>query len=137
MKLDHIGIIVKDLKASMKYYKENLGFDALSEITDEPVQKVKVVFLNVGFGSLPTIELIQPVAEDSAVYNFLKKTGGGLHHLSYEVKNLDEAIEHFKKLGALMVGKIYPGAGHKGQRVVWFYTSSKELIELIEARKEI
>lgn len=135
MKLDHIGIVVKDIKEARGYYKNQFGFNALSEITDEPAQKVKVMFIEMGLSGFPAIELIQPEGEDSAVYNFLKKTGGGLHHLSYEVEDLDKAIEHFKNTKAFMVGKVYPGAGHKGRRVVWFYTKNKELVELIEREK--
>lgn len=135
MKLDHIGVVVKDLEVAKDYYKNNLGFNSFSTLIDEPAQKVKIIFVKVGPVGSPNVELIQPVTEDSAVFNFLKKTGGGLHHLSYEVENLDVAIDHFKSKKALMVGQIYPGAGHKDQRVVWFYTSAKELIELIEGRK--
>lgn len=132
MKLDHIGVVVKDINEAQKYYKSQFGFDALSSVIDEPAQKVKVMFIDLGLSGFPTIELIQPEGEGSAVYNFLKKTGGGLHHLSYEVDDLAKAIEHFKNKKAIMVGKIYPGAGHKGRSVVWFYTSNKELVELIE-----
>lgn len=136
MKLDHIGIIVKDIDESKRYYKELYGFESISEVIDEPIQKVKICFIGIGHTGLPSIELISPVTEDSTVYNFLKKTGGGLHHLSYEVDDLDKVIEHFKSKRALPIGKIYPGAGHKGRRVMWFYTSAKELVELIERKKD-
>ena len=136
MILDHIGVVVKDLEAAKNYYQNQLGFSNFSALVDEPEQKVKIIFVTVGLPGSPTVELIQPVAEGSAVFNFLKKTGGGLHHLSYEVKDLDKAIEHFKGLKALPIGRIYSGAGHQGQRVIWFYTSAKEIIELIEERKE-
>lgn len=135
MKLDHIGIVVKDLEAAQQYYEKHYGFQPLSSVVDEPAQKVKIMFIETGPAGGPAIELIQPVSEDSAVFHFLNKTGGGLHHLSYEVKDLDKTIEHFKSLKALMIGKVYPGAGHKGQRVIWFYTVTKELIELIEENK--
>ncbi|MDD2680365.1 MAG: VOC family protein [Candidatus Omnitrophica bacterium] len=134
-RLDHIGIVVRDLEEAKAYYKQCFGFDASSPIVDEPAQKVKIVFLETGHGDAPSIELIQPVSEASTVFNFLEKTGGGLHHLAYLVSDFDEAIEHFKKNKALMVGKVYPGAGHKGQRVIWFYTARKDLVELIEEKK--
>lgn len=133
--MEHIGIIVKDLEQAKEYYASHYGFKALSSIIDEPEQKVKIIFVETGQSGMPTIELIQPVTEDSAVFNFLKKTGGGLHHLSYEVEDLDNAIENFKSKKSIMVGRIYKGAGHKGRRVVWLYTNFKELIELIEAEK--
>ena len=130
MKLDHIGVVVRDLEAAKKSYQDLFGFTEFSALIDEPEQNVKIIFVR----RLPQsadIELIQPVGENSAVYNFLKKTGGGFHHLAYEVDDLDKSIEHFKRKSA-PIGKIYPGAGHYGRRVVWFYTRLKELIELIE-----
>ena len=132
MRLDHIGVVVADLEASQKYYQGLLGFKEFSPVIDEPEQKVRIIFVRTGQPGSADIELIQPIGEGSAVYNFLKKTGGGLHHLAYEVQNLDQSIEHFKKEKAIPIGNIYPGAGHKGRRVIWFYSRLKELIELIE-----
>ena len=82
----------KDMTGQFKtnwdeHYSEDenqFGFKAKSQVIDEPEQKVKIIFIETG-KTCPSIELIQPVSEDSSVYNFLKKTGGGLHHLSYEV----------------------------------------------------
>ncbi|MCK5013464.1 MAG: VOC family protein [Candidatus Omnitrophica bacterium] len=136
MRLEHIGVIVKDLEESRKYYQDYFGFNEFSSVIDEPEQKVKIIFVRTSQPGSVDIELIQPMSEDSSVYNFLKKTGGGIHHLSYEVEDLDESIEHFKNMKALPVGTIYPGAGHNGRRVIWFYTRSRELIELIERTKE-
>jgi len=132
MKLDHIGIVVNDLELSKKYYQDTLHFNEFSAVIDEPEKKVKIVFVKVAQPGGIMVELIQPAGEDSAVYNFLKKTGGGLHHLAYEVEDLDKSIEHFKREKALLVGNIYPGAGHSQRRVIWFYTRFRELIELIE-----
>ena len=132
MRLDHIGIVVNDLELSRKYYQDSLRFSEFSEVIDEPEKKVKIIFVKVSQPGGVMVELIQPAGEDSAVYNFLKKTGGGLHHLAYEIEDLDKSIEHFKKEKALPVGNIYPGAGHLQRRVIWFYTRFKELIELIE-----
>lgn len=132
MRLDHIGMVVSDLEAFKKYYQDLFGFNGFSPVIDEPEQKVRIIFVKTGNPGSADIELIQPIGENSAVYNFLKKTGGGLHHLAYEVPDLDKSIEHFKQEKALVIGNIYPGAGHQGRRVVWFYTRLKELIELIE-----
>ncbi len=132
MRLDHIGVVVGDLGASGKYYQDLWGVHEFSPTIDEPQQKVKIMFARMRESLSPAIELIQPIDENSAVYNFLKKTGGGLHHICYEVDDLDKSIEHFKRQKALVIGNIYPGAGHQGRRVIWFYTRLKELIELIE-----
>ena len=136
MRLDHIGVVVKDLGESKKYYQDYFGFNEFSPVIDEPEQKVKIVFVRADRPGTTDIELIEPQNEESAVYNFFKKTGGGIHHLAYEVDDLDASIGHFKSRKALPVGRIYPGAGHRGRRVIWFYTRSRELVELIERAKE-
>lgn len=132
MRLDHIGVVVSSLEDSKKYYQDLYGYKEFSPVIDEPEQNVKIVFARSAIAGGADIELIEPIGEHSAVYGFLKKTGGGVHHLCYEVDNLDESIKHFKDVKALPIGKIYPGAGHKGRRVIWFYSKLKELIELIE-----
>jgi methylmalonyl-CoA/ethylmalonyl-CoA epimerase len=137
MKLDHVGIIVSDLEESIRYYKELYQFSEITDVIDEPEQNVRIAFIKTGKSGEAMIELIQPVNEQSSVYNFLKKTGGGVHHMSYEVEDLDRSIEHFKTMKALPIGRIYPGAGHQGRRVVWFYTRLKELVELIERVKDV
>ncbi len=132
MKLDHIGIVVKDIGHSKEYYTKTYGLNPLTEIIDEPAHQVKVMFFEVGHGPMPMIELIMPAGENSRVSQFLEKTGGGIHHLAYEVADIDEAIAHFKGLRSLILGGIVPGAGHNNTRTVWLYTSEKNLIELIE-----
>ncbi len=136
MKLDHIGIVVKDLKHSKEYYKKTYGLKHQSEIIHEPSQKVDLVFLETGHGAMPTIELITPAEESSPVTKFLEKTGGGLHHLAYEVTDIEQAMEHFRSLRSLILGDIVPGAGHHNTRTVWLYTSEKNLVELIEEQRE-
>ena len=134
MKLDHIGIVVKDIEHSKEHYRNTYGCEPLSDVIYEPAHKVNVLFLDVGYGSTPMIELITPIEEKSQVSNFLDKTGGGIHHLAYEVADIDEAIKHFKSLKGMILGGIVPGAGHDNTRTVWLYTTEKNLVELIEAR---
>ena len=90
------------------------------------------MFLETGYGDMPMIELITPSSKESKVTGFLEKTGGGIHHLAYEVPDIHEAIKHFKSLGALILGDIGPGAGHNNTPTVWLYTSQKSLVELIQ-----
>ncbi len=136
MKLDHIGVVVNDIEHSQEYYTRMFDCRPLSKIIYEPAHKVHVLFLDVGHGSSPMIELIMPAAEDSRVSAYLKKTGGGIHHLAYEVPDIDEAVRHFKSSKAMIIGGIVPGAGHDNTRTVWLYTVEKELVELIEQRHD-
>jgi methylmalonyl-CoA/ethylmalonyl-CoA epimerase len=135
MKLHHIGKVVKDLAEECAYYKETFGIEPLGETVIDPIQKVEVQLLDTGFGDSATIELIRPLGEDSPVYRFLDKKGGGLHHLSYEVEDMQEAIAHLESKGAKILGDVVPSAGHAGHPSVWLYTSKRELVELIERKR--
>ncbi|UCF88034.1 MAG: VOC family protein, partial [bacterium] len=75
-KLDHIGIAVEDLDASVETYRK-LGFEVES-VDDVPGFGVKVAFLPMESG---TVELVQPVKDDSAMARYLQKKGEGIHHL--------------------------------------------------------
>ena len=133
MRLHHIGKVVKDLEEARNYYKETFGMETIGEKVVDPIQKVEVLLVDVGFGEEATLELICPLGEDSPVYKFLKKNGEGLHHLSFEVEDIHDAIAKFRANGALILGDIVPSAGHKAPSV-WLYTRTRELIELIEKR---
>ena len=133
MKLHHIGKVVKDLKEAQEYYKETFGLESIGESTIDPIQKVEVLLLNTGYGEKLPLELICPVDEDSPVYKFLQKKGEGLHHLSFEVEDIQQAIKELREKGALILGEVVPSKRHKNPSV-WLYTRTRELIELIEKK---
>jgi len=136
MRLDHIGFVVKDINQFKDYYIKTFLCKPLTGIVDEPAHGVEIMFLETGYGDMPMIELIAPVSKKSKVSAFLEKTGGGIHHLAYEVENIHESINHFKSLGSLILGDIVPGAGHHNTPTVWLYTSEKSLVELIQKQDE-
>ena len=110
-KIDHIAIAVKDLEKEIKRYREVLGLEYLGrEIVEE--QKVEVAFFRVGNVLL---ELTTPTAEDSPVHNFLKKREGGIHHISFEVENIETKIEEFEKKGVVMLNREPKAGAHKAK----------------------
>jgi methylmalonyl-CoA/ethylmalonyl-CoA epimerase len=133
MKLHHIGKVVSDLEEAVNYHKETFGLEPIGGPVVDPAQNVEVQLLDTGYGENVTIELIKPVDETSPVYKFLKK-GGGLHHLSYEVTDIGQAITDLREKGALVLGKVVPSKRHGENPSAWLYTRSKELIELIEKK---
>jgi len=133
MKLHHIGKVVKDLEEARKYYKETFGLEPVGEPVLDPIQQVKVLLINTGYGAELTIELICPTGKDSPVFQFLQKKGEGLHHLSFEVKDIQQAIEELREKGALILGDIVPSKRHENPSV-WLYTRTRELVELIEKK---
>lgn len=133
MKLHHIGKVVKDLEEARKYYKETFGLDSIGETVIDPIQKVEVLLINTGYGDEVTIELICPTGEDSPIYKFLKKNGEGLHHLSYQVEDIQKSIKELREKGALILGDVVPSKRHENPSV-WLYTRTRELVELIEKK---
>jgi len=134
MKLHHIGKVVKDLEEAIAYHAETFGLHPITQPEYDPIQKVHVVLLETGYGHQAALELICPEGEDSPVAKFLKK-GGGLHHLSFQVPDIQTAITELREKGALILGDVVPSKGNNNQPSVWLYTRSRELIELIEVKE--
>jgi len=98
-KINHIGIAVKSLEASIPFYRDQLGmtFEGTEEVAE---QKVKVAFLEIGESR---IELLEPTAADSPVAIFIEKKGEGTHHIAYEVDDIEATIAELKKQGVRLI----------------------------------
>jgi methylmalonyl-CoA/ethylmalonyl-CoA epimerase len=118
-KINHIGIAVKSLNDSLPFYRDNLGmaFLGLEEVAE---QKVKVAMLQVGESK---IELLEPTSEDSPVAKFIEKNGPGIHHLAYEVENIEAAIAKLLADGARMIDEK-PRSGAHGTRIAFVHPKS-------------
>lgn len=113
-KIDHIAIAVSDLNKEIDVYKSIPGFEFNgTEIVEE--QKVTVAFFKVGD---VFIELLEPLSEDSPVSKFIEKRGGGLHHISYEVDNIEREISVLEKKGIRMLDRV-PRAGAHNARIAF------------------
>ena len=132
MKPHHIGIVVTKISESVDEIKKFLPFEEIQppEVIDS--QKVKVIFLKMGE---MFFELIEPMGEGSPVYEFSKK-GGGIHHVCFEVDNIHQSIEDFKKKGARVV--VEPVIGFEGRLISFLFLNMKKtncnLIELAEKK---
>lgn len=130
MKIHHIGIVTADIENACKQYADFFDFKRATDIVTDPIHKSKLVLLANGDNSL-SIELIEPVGEDSPVADFLNR-GGGLHHICYETRSLVQSLNHMRSLGALLVSGPSPAVLFDGRPVVFVYTRSKELVEFVE-----
>ena len=93
-RLNHVAIAVTDLKSATNTYRDILGAK-VGEPLDQPEHGVTVVFIE-----LPNtkVELITPLGENSPIFNFLNKNkNGGIHHICYEVKNLELSMNILMK----------------------------------------
>jgi len=105
--IEHIGIAVKSIEESIKYYEEVLGLKCYSieEVAD---QKVKTAFFQVGDTK---IELLESTSPDGPIGKFIEKKGEGMHHIAFAVPNTTEALETAAEKGVQLVDKVSrPGA---------------------------
>ncbi|MHB8058912.1 MAG: methylmalonyl-CoA epimerase [Desulfuromonadaceae bacterium] len=129
-KINHIGIAVNSLDDSVPFYRDNLGM-ALVGIEEVAEQKVRVAMLQVGES---LIELLEPTAPDSPVALFIAKNGVGIHHIAYEVDDVEAAIARLLADGARMIDEK-PRQGAHGTRIAFIHPKSSGgvLTELCQA----
>jgi methylmalonyl-CoA/ethylmalonyl-CoA epimerase len=135
-RLHHVGLIVRSIEESMPRYLRSLGGTWDSQIFHDPIQRVKVAFLQPALGPQVQIELVEPAGEDSPVRRFLETANGGMHHLCYEVKNLEESLKEMRVGGARLVRPPKPAVAFQGRRIAWVLTAENLLIELLEGADE-
>jgi len=96
-KIDHIGIVVKDLKESINKYTSLLDLE-VKEIEEVDVENAinRVAFLPIGETN---VELVQTTAKTGLAADFLTKRGEGIHHIAFEVENLDRTFQTLRSRG--------------------------------------
>jgi len=108
-KIDHIGIVVADLREAIEIYKMLLLKEP-SHLESIDAVKVDLAFFNVGDVQ---IELLAPTTSDSEISAFLEEKGGGIHHICYEVEGINEILESLKREGVKLIDeKPRPGSRH-------------------------
>ena len=129
-KINHIGIAVKSLDDAVPFYRDNLGM-AFAGIEEVAEQKVRVAMLQIGESK---IELLEPTSEDSPVARFIEKNGAGIHHIAYEVADIESAIAKLIAGGARMIDEK-PRHGAHGTRIAFIHPKSSNgvLTELCQA----
>lgn len=129
LKIDHIGIAVKNLDETLKFYTEALGLELHGTETVEE-QKVKVAFLPVGDTE---VELLESTSPDGPIAKFIEKKGEGIQHVAFKVENIEEAIAHMKEKGFRMIDEK-PRYGAGGAKIAFMHPKSSHgvLVELSE-----
>lgn len=119
MKLEHIGIAVRSIEDQLRVWRDLFGF-SVRMITDVADQKVRVAMLDVGD---VTVELLEPLSDNSVIKEFIEKWGEGLHHLSFEVQDIEKTIADFKKRGARMIDEV-PRNGARASKIAFMHPKS-------------
>ena len=131
-KFNHVAIAVPSVEESAKKYQKILGAKISSPkiLEDHGVTTIFVELKNT------KLELIEPLGTNSPIKNFLKKyPRGGIHHLCYEVDDIEFACEVLSKEGIEILGSGKPSIGAHGKPVVFIHPKefNGTLIELEEA----
>ena len=128
-RIDHIGVAVEDLDAALDLYG---GRFQMGEQHRETVEAfgVEAVLLEVGDGH---VELLKPLAAESAVGRFLERNGPGIHHVAYQTDDIDSALGAVRDAGLRLIDEE-PRTGIRGSRVAFLHPKSTGgvLTELVE-----
>ncbi|WP_418264258.1 methylmalonyl-CoA epimerase [Flavobacterium faecale] len=130
-KIEHIGIAVKNMFESQLLFEKLLGVAAYKteEVTSE---KVLTTFFKTGSTK---IELLAATHPESAIAKFVEKKGEGIHHIAFEVMDLEVEIERLKKEGFVFIDEV-PKKGADNKRIVFLHPKNTNGV-LIELCQEI
>lgn len=132
--LDHVGIAVSDLQASLAFFKEvlDLHVEASEEIAS---QRVRATFLNAGQS---TFEMLEATAADSPIARFVEKRGAGLHHVALRVDDIEATLAHLRARGIRLIDEK-PRPGAEGALVAFIHPSAAHgvLVELKQPAPKI
>ena len=118
-RIDHVGVAVEDLEDAIALHEQTYGLSLEHrEIVGE--QGVEAVLLDVGDGH---VELLQPLAPDTAVGRFLASRGPGLHHVAYRVADIDATLASLRERGLQLIDET-PRVGIRDSRVAFLHPRS-------------
>jgi methylmalonyl-CoA epimerase len=129
-KIDHVGIAVNNLTEIRKTVSKAFGLEpSYEEVVAD--QNVKIMGYTVGDSK---IEYFEPTSSNSPIAKFLEKKGNGLHHIAFQVKNLDQKLEELKTANFILIDEK-PRTGASGKKIAFLHPKEFNgiLIELCES----
>ena len=130
--LHHLGFVVASISAVADEFALFTSASWDRQIIYDPVQEVRASFFIAVDGRNPVFELVEPAGEASQVSNFLRKNRGGLHHVCYEVDNLESALQEARRVGLVIVSAPAPAVAFGGRRIAWVCSQNRLLMEFLE-----
>ncbi|HEV7584796.1 MAG TPA: methylmalonyl-CoA epimerase [Solirubrobacteraceae bacterium] len=128
-RIDHIGVAVEELEPALELYRDSFRLElAHREVVAE--QGVEAVLLDVGENH---VELLAPLGPETPVGKFLARQGPGLHHVAYQVADIDLTLAALREAGLALIDE-QPRAGIRGSRVAFVHPRSTGgvLTEIVE-----
>jgi len=129
--LHHLGCVVRSISAVADAFAASISASWDGQIIHDPLQRVRVTFFKPVDPRNPVYELVEPAGANSPVNNFVKK-GGGLHHVCYEIDDLEAGLEEARGTGFVMVSPPKPAVAFGGRRIAWICSKNRLLIEFLE-----
>ena len=127
--INHIAIIVPDLEGAVAFWEGALGLK-LARTESVPEEGVDVAFLPIG-GS--NVELLKPTVADTGVARFLEKRGPGIHHMCFEVDDIEATLDQLRAKNVQLINE-QPQVGHGGRKYAFVHPKSTGgvLVELYQ-----
>ncbi|GAC1439244.1 MAG: methylmalonyl-CoA epimerase [Solirubrobacteraceae bacterium] len=128
-RIDHVGVAVTDLEQAISLFEGTFGMRLVHrEVVQE--QGVEAVLLDVGEGH---VELLAPLGEDTPVGKFIAKRGPGIHHVAYQVEDVEAALAQLRAKGTRLIDET-PRVGIRQSRVAFLHpaASGGVLTEIVQ-----
>ena len=129
-RLHHVGYLVADPGAWARRLADAFGYVVESEVIADPVQTASVQFLRLP-GDSVWLELVSPLGASSKLDRALRR-GEGLHHLCFEVEDIENAVDGLRLHSMRSIAPIVPAIAFGGRRIAWLTNRSGGLFELVE-----
>jgi methylmalonyl-CoA/ethylmalonyl-CoA epimerase len=128
-KIDHIAIVVPNIPEALTFWRDALGLE-LSHLEEVPEQEALIAFLPTGESE---VELVEPTTESSGMARFMAKRGPGMHHICFEVDDIEGTLARLKEQGVQLINEE-PTIGAGGKRMAFIHPKSTGgvLVELYE-----
>ena len=132
LRIDHIAIVVPEIDEALEFWQTALGL-SLEHREEVPEQETAVAMLPVGESE---VELVQPTTETSGMAKYMAKRGPGLHHVCFEVDDIEETLAELEAKGIHLINEE-PVVGAGGRKVAFVHPKSASgvLVELVESEE--
>jgi methylmalonyl-CoA epimerase len=127
-RVDHVAVVVRNMDEALQLYDNLLGLKP-GKVEDNQEQGVKAALISIGDTE---IELLEPIDPNGGVAKFLEQRGGGLHHISLEVDDVDWQLEQLEAKGAKLIDK--KGRSGLAGKIAFVHPKSLDgvLLELVQ-----
>ncbi len=132
LRVDHIAIVVPEIDSALNFWQEALGLP-LEHVEEISEQETAVAMLPVGESE---VELVQPTSETSGMAQYMAKRGPGLHHICFEVDDIEATLAELKAKGIRLINEE-PVIGAGGKKVAFVHPKSASgvLVELSQSEQ--